>query len=512
MFALSGCIAIKTQATAQRVPGVITIQAVVCASDAAHSIPGYDCDPDLPGRTTAEGDNSDDAEDNTLGQVLAGFRVPVGTVAPSDFASDTQDVFFNSSPTYTAALNNVFPPPAGEQWFGYLSTPKLFDLDDASGRQTSFQPEFTLPPQADGAPFAGPFPWRLVVGLRKLADQNQAGNPVSCPTSLTAGCFDSPVTASIPNDLLAPVSDFGVLTGAKTAAGHGETATLAFPIQYKDGRGKGPQDLAISAATNLPGTSATPAVTTLHVDPETTTMVNVTVPVPPATPLGSYTVTLSAATGSPPVTRSNTATLQVVDKLAPSIRIGTPIEGARFVLGRKVLADYACTDETNGAGLSTCSGPVPSGAAIDTRSVGPKTFRVVGADNAGNTAAAVRTYRVVPRPPPPVKVAFNFFRTPSSTTFTKLVVKGIPKRSKLTAKCRPKRCSIKAFTKRNARGAVRLKSFEDKSLRPGTTIDIRVTRKGTIGAVKLVKVHADKEPSILTRCLPLGSTKPRKRC
>jgi len=501
MFALSGCIAIKTEGTLQRAPGVISIQATVCASGA-----GTDCDP---GVNTAEGDNSGDANKDTLGQVLAGFRVPVGTVAPTDFASDTVDVIFNSSPSYTAALNDVFPPPPGQQWFGYISTPKFFDLDIASGRQTSFQPEFTLPTQADGAPFAGPFPWRLVVGLRAVAEPNA---PVSCPATDSPGCFDSPVTASIQTNLSALVSDFGVLTGASAAAGHSETATLAFPVRYKDGRGKGPQDLAISAATNLPGTSATPAVTTLHVDPETTTMVNVTVPVPPATPLGSYTVTLSAATGSPPVTRSNTATLQVVDKLAPSIRIGTPIEGARFVLGRKVLADYACTDETNGAGLSTCSGPVPSGAAIDTRSVGPKTFRVVGADNAGNTAAAVRTYRVVPRPPPPVKVAFNFFRTPSSTTFTKLVVKGIPKRSKLTAKCRPKRCSIKAFTKRNARGAVRLKSFEDKSLRPGTTIDIRVTRKGTIGAVKLVKVHADKEPSILTRCLPLGSTKPRKRC
>ena len=68
--------------------------------------------------------------------------------------------------------------------------------------------------------------------------------------------------------------------------------------------------------------------------PGSRSTVNVRVPVPAATPLGAYTVTLSAATGSPAVTRSNKATIQVVDRLAPTIRISIPAEGAKFRLGK----------------------------------------------------------------------------------------------------------------------------------------------------------------------------------
>ena len=373
----------------------------------------------------------------------------------------------------------------------------------------NLRPEFTLPSQTDGGPFAGPFPWRVIAGIRSLTSQDLAGVAVNC-SSLDTVCFDSP-PSGVANSLTASVSDFGVLTGADTAAGHGETATVSFPIRYLDGAGKGPQDLAIAATTTLPGTSATPSGTTLHVTPGSTSTVNVTVPVPAATPLGAYTVTLSAALGSPAVTRSNKATIQVVDKLAPTIRISTPAEGAKFRLRKAVAADFACADETNGMGLNKCAGPVATGAAIDTRSLGKKTFKVDAADNAGNAATASAHYTVLPRLAPPIKVAFNFIRTAKSTEFTNLLIKGIPKRSKLTAKCR-KTCPAKAFTKRKARGTVKLKSFVGKQFTPGSTIEIRVTKAGSIGAVRLVSIHATSAPSIATRCLPPGAKKPRKRC
>jgi hypothetical protein len=508
VIAVSGCITIKSQTTSQRVPGVISLNVAVCATDDDRSVYA-DCDSAGADRNTEEAHNSGEANFDGLGQVLVGFRVPDGTVAPTGFPSATQDVFFNSSPTYTSALNSKFPPPAGSRWFGYISTPKLFDLENPSGLQTSFQPEFTLPTQPGGAPFAGPFPWRAVVGLRPIDDQSDAGNPVICGTL----CFDSPATARVATNLSAPVSDFGVMTAASAAAGHGETATVSFPVRYLDGRGKGQQNLSLTATTDLPGSSATPSVSRLTVAPNSTTTVDVAVPVPPATPLGSYSVSLSAATGSPAVARSITSTIQVTDKVAPTIRISAPAEGATFRLGQAPAAEYGCTDETNGAGLARCDGPVASGAAIDTRSLGKKTFRIDAADNAGNAATASRSYTVLPRLVPAIKLAFNFIRTRTSTTFTNLVVKDVPKGSKVTARCRPERkCPAKAFSKRNAGGTVKLKSFVGKRLAAGTQIDVRVTRRGTIGAVKLVTIRADDAPSIVTRCLPPGATKLRKRC
>lgn len=510
-LAISGCITIKSQSTSQRVAGVISLNLGVCASDDDRSI--YDaCDSLDPGRNTAESHNSNDAEVEGLGQFLVGFRVPAGTVAPGSFPSAGQDVFFNASPSYTAALTSRFPPPPGARWFGYISTPKLFDPENPTGLQTDLRPEFTLPPQPDGAPFAGPLPWRAVAGLRPLVDQTSAGQPVVCGDR--DRCFDSPLTASVATSLTAPVSDFGVLAGTAATAGHGETATVAFPVRYLDGRDMGSQTLALSATTNLPGSGATPSETTLTIAPGATRTVTVTVPVPRATPLGAYTVTLSAANGAPAVTRSNTATIRVADKLAPAIRIGTPADGARFRLGRSPGADYDCTEETNGAGLATCAGPVGAGAPIDTSALGRKTFRVDATDLAGNAATASRNYTVLPRRAPAIKLAFNFARTATSTSFTSLRVKGVPKGSRVTATCRPKRsgCPAKGLTKRVERGTVRLGSFVGKRLAPGTVIDIRVTRVGSIGAVKLVRIRAGAAPAITTRCVPPGAKRARRRC
>jgi hypothetical protein len=516
VIALGGCISIKSQSSSQRAPGVISLNVVVCASDRDRDVYAT-CDPDSSDGTamnTAESDNGQDATADALGQLLVSFRVPVGTTAPDSFSSVAQEVVFSKSEPLTARMNSQFPPLASATWVGYISTPKLFDLEDPSGREVNLRPEFTLPSQADGGPFAGPFPWRVVAGIRSLPSQDQAGAPVNC-SSLGTVCSDSP-SSGVATSLTASVSDFGVLTGANTTAGHGESAIVSFPVQYLDGAGKGPQDLAIAATTTLPGTSATPSGTTLHVTPGSTSTVNVTVPIPPATPLGAYTVTLSAATGSPSVTRSNTATIQVVDKLAPTIRISTPAEGAKFRLGKQAAADYACTDETNGTGLNRCAGPVAPGAAIDTRSLGKKTFRVDAVDNAGNAATAATHYTVLPRVAPPIKVAFNLVRTVQSTEFTNLLIKGIPKGSKVTVKCRPKRagkkCPAKPFTKRKARGTVKLKSFVGKRFTPGTVIDIRVTKPGSNGAVKLLTIRANSAPSIATRCLRPGARRPRKRC
>lgn len=98
---------------------------------------------------------------------------------------------------------------------------------------------------------------------------------------------------------------------------------------------------------------------------------------------GPYRVTLTGATCTPP------------DTTAPAVDLRSPLEGAVYLLEEDVVADYGCADEPEGSGLASCVGTVADGAAVDTSSVGERSFRVDASDVAGNTALARTVYRVV---------------------------------------------------------------------------------------------------------------------
>ncbi|MDQ6818088.1 MAG: hypothetical protein M3018_11880 [Actinomycetota bacterium] len=90
-----------------------------------------------------------------------------------------------------------------------------------------------------------------------------------------------------------------------------------------------------------------------------------------------------------------TGTISAID-LDPSpvsVNITAPGAGAQYKRGQVVHASYACTP----GGLisvASCTGPVPSGAAIDTSTPGKHTFTVTGTDQAGQTGRATVTYTV----------------------------------------------------------------------------------------------------------------------
>ncbi len=84
----------------------------------------------------------------------------------------------------------------------------------------------------------------------------------------------------------------------------------------------------------------------------------------------------------------------MVDKKPPSITITTPTATA-YLLNQSVLASYGCVD--GGSGLATCSGPVASGSAIDTSSVGTKTFTVKATDKVANADSLAVNYNVTYR-------------------------------------------------------------------------------------------------------------------
>ena len=92
--------------------------------------------------------------------------------------------------------------------------------------------------------------------------------------------------------------------------------------------------------------------------------------------LGEHTFTVQA-TDKAGNTDSKSVTYTVVDVTAPSIAVTTPTP-ARSSGRTERAAAYSCGDEAGGSGVATCTGTVAERRAVDTASVGEKTFKVRG--------------------------------------------------------------------------------------------------------------------------------------
>jgi hypothetical protein len=308
--ALSGCLSLQaTEVVKQTTPGKVTIRTVVCASDypapPTPALAWSDCQP----TNIAEGDNDrTDATQAGTGHLLVGFRVPRGTDGPPSFL--TTNGAFSRSDTYTRELVQSFPPPADQQWIGYISTNNSFNPAEAknaaAARSVEFAADFTLPSSA--APLTGPFRWRTVVGF-------QVGDPaaeVVCPDDAAKNqCFDSPTPGQVLKDIPTPVSDFGLLGGTTTTVFPGTTAVVPFKLRYADAANLGRKSFSLGAEADMPQTNARPDPQTLSANSNSTTDVTAKVPVPTNMPAGRYPVTLTGGTGTPPVTRAATATIVV---------------------------------------------------------------------------------------------------------------------------------------------------------------------------------------------------------
>lgn len=110
--------------------------------------------------------------------------------------------------------------------------------------------------------------------------------------------------------------------------------------------------------------------------------------------LGNHTFTVTATDAAGNI---GTAVHDYVvgDVTAPSITITGPAEGATYTLNQAATASYSCADEAGGSGLATCTGPVASGAALNTSTAGPHTFTVTATDTAGNRSTATTNYTVL---------------------------------------------------------------------------------------------------------------------
>ena len=88
------------------------------------------------------------------------------------------------------------------------------------------------------------------------------------------------------------------------------------------------------------------------------------------------------------------------DAVDPTVDLRAPAAGAVFEVGEAATADFSC-DDAGGSGLDTCIGTVANGAAIDTVTVGERTFTVTATDHDGNETVVTHTYRVRPVDPVP---------------------------------------------------------------------------------------------------------------
>lgn len=327
--ALSGCLSLKSTAASQTTPGKITLKVVVCASNYNHvGAPNWtDCQPGAVGKIVAQDVNREDALKDGFGQLLVGFRVPLGTVGPPGFSSKDGGTDFTLSPSYTTELQRLFPAPGDQQWIGYISTVREYKAAVVANHTGELNVDFRLPKSADGAPLAT-FRWRPVAGFREGGNADAA---VVCGNDAVGKyCVDSPPRAQMSDDITTEVSDFGVLSGASTTAYAGTTARLPFSLRYSDRANLGRGSFSLSATTEMPNARAVAEPQSLDAAPDSTSTATALVTVPAGTPGGRYPVTMSAATGAPPITRTNIGTI-FVQPLPPGpapLPINSPVENA----------------------------------------------------------------------------------------------------------------------------------------------------------------------------------------
>jgi len=178
-----------------------------------------------------------------------------------------------------------------------------------------------------------------------------------------------------------------VACGAADAAGHSVSGSFAVTVVDTTPPSLVPPKDLVAEATG-PSTSValgSPVVSD-RADPEPTATTGASGPFT----LGTHVILWTAVDASGN-TATATQTVTVQDGTSPTITIVSPSSTA-YTLGEPVAASYGCADAASG--IASCGGPVPSGAGLDTSSVGARAFTVEAADGAGNSASKSISYTV----------------------------------------------------------------------------------------------------------------------
>ena len=231
-------------------------------------------------------------------------------------------------------------------------------------------------------------------GSAWLAASQQTFNPTTHCITVTVNATTSPNLNDLTGTPLAPGVDTTPPSTNATAMTGGGAYTFGTWAKQDvivtltatdNAGGSGVKQITYGAigAQTIPSTTVAVSTTTFTITSEGITT------------LSFYATDFAGNSGTP-----QTAILGI-DRTAPAITITVPANGATYTLNQTVSANYSCSDLPSGtnAGVATCAGPVASGAALDTSSVGSKTFTVNATDNLGNTISRTNTYTVTATSP-----------------------------------------------------------------------------------------------------------------
>lgn len=108
-------------------------------------------------------------------------------------------------------------------------------------------------------------------------------------------------------------------------------------------------------------------------------------------------------------------------------------------------------------------------------------------------------------------LSYTFAAGRRGTTLRNLAAE-VERGARVTARCRTRRgrrCPrTRDLARATAARALRLRGFEGKRLPVGAKLQLRATKAGMVGAVKTLTIRRRRAPSVTTRCLPPGATRP----
>ncbi len=296
---LSACAAYKAESFSIGQPGgvgSVRVHFVLCSSETGEDNGIGDC----------EG-----AEETETSQTILSLTVPKGWSGPASFEvpSSTHGPTLRFTRNQEVSEYFLFQPE-GESGpsstyenVGYLSAP--FEEIEGERNEWDVNVDFT-PPEAGGVPYAGTFEDEIGVGWREIDDAEglTANRPIDCfegwPEALEPP--SEPITSACEFDVAdgeTTVTDARVGPAPAVSAPVGGKATLTFPLAAASTASPAP-GFSLTAATSIPGGSATPVEPTYSPAYDATThraapaSRAVAVTMPPTTPPGTYTVTLAA--------------------------------------------------------------------------------------------------------------------------------------------------------------------------------------------------------------------------
>jgi dehydratase len=214
--------------------------------------------------------------------------------------------------------------------------------------------------------------------------------------------IEGPVTTSS-TGLLSPTAGQGSLLGAGACTDSTcTTHSTPYGLELINGQGYSGNPYVppspITSITTVWNESSSPPAGTDGIYLDLSYTLKVTAP--GTLTLGGFPAITAVGLSTVPVTVPPGVSFTGVDPNPPTITITTPVDGGRYTYGQSVAAAYTCADPV--VTITSCTGTVADGAAIDTTSYQPgsiHTFTVTATDSVGNTDTAMVEYYVVATPP-----------------------------------------------------------------------------------------------------------------